>query len=473
MRRTPEITLPVRLDGDGPLPGRLATGLRELITAAVLAPGDALPSTRALAEHLGVSRGTVVAGYDQLLAEGYLSAAPGRSTVVNPQLRRVHPRPAPAMSVPAPPPQTTLDLRPGRPWTDEVVGAAWKAAWRQAAAEPVNQSVPELGLPALRRAWAEHLRRMRAVVWNPEQVAVTAGGREGFGLLLAALSDPTVRAGQGRPLRVGVEEPGYPSLRRVPSHYGAQVLPLRTDDRGLAVADLPTGTDAPDVVLVTPSHQYPLGGSLPVDRRQGLLEWARAHRVVIVEDDYDSELRYTSQPLPALASLDDPDDGRVVLLGTLSKTLTPALALGFLALPDWLVEPVRAVRADLGQPVGLVPQRAVAHYLDAGALRLHTQRMRQRYRRRRAQVMDALADRDGLRVQPMDGGLHAVVETVRPEDEVVAELTAAGVQVSPLSSYWSGADGRGGIVFGFGAATDTELARGLALIAEIAGKMEP
>lgn len=482
VRRTPEITLPVRLDGDGPLPGRLANGLRQLITASVLAPGDALPSSRALAEHLGISRGSVVAGYDQLLAEGYLSAAPGRSTVVNPQLRRVHPRTAPAGPAPVAAPPTVLDLRPGRPWTDEVVSAAWKAAWRRASIEPVNQAVPELGLPALRRAWAEHLRRMRAVVWSPEQVAVTAGGREGFGLLLAALAEggadliearTSGAAGTPRRLRVGVEEPGYPSLRRVPSHYGAQVLPLRTDDHGLAVADLPTGAEAPDVVLVTPSHQYPLGGSLPVDRRQGLLEWARAHRVVIVEDDYDSELRYTSQPLPALASLDDPDDGRVVLLGTLSKTLTPALALGFLALPDWLVEPVRAVRADLGQPVGLVPQRAVADYLDAGALRLHTQRMRQRYRRRRAQVMDALADRDGLRVQPMDGGLHAVVETVRPEAEVVAELAAAGVQVSPLSSYWSGADGRGGIVFGFGAATDAELARGLARIAEIAGKMEP
>jgi len=473
VRRTPEITLPVRLDGDGPLPGRLATGLRELIISAVLAPGDALPSSRALAEHLGLSRGTVVAGYDQLLAEGYLSAAPGRSTVVNPQLRRVHPRPTPAPAPVAVAAPATLDLRPGRPWTDEVVGAAWKAAWRRASTEPVNEEVPSLGLLQLRRAWAEHLRRMRAVVWNPEQVAVTAGGREGFGLLLAALSDPNLQAGQGRPLRVGVEEPGYPSLRRVPSHYGAQVLPLRTDDHGLAVADLPTGSEAPDVVLVTPSHQYPLGGSLPVDRRQGLLEWARAHRVVIVEDDYDSELRYTSQPLPALASLDDPADGRVVLLGTLSKTLTPALALGFLALPDWLVEPIQAVRADLGQPIGLVPQRAVADYLDAGALRLHTQRMRQRYRRRRAQVMDALAERPGLRVQPMDGGLHAVVETVRPEAEVVAELAAAGVQVSPLSSYWSGADGRGGIVFGFGAATDAELARGLALIAEIAGKMEP
>lgn len=477
VRSTPEITLPVRLDGDGPLPGRLATELRDLITAAVLAPGDALPSTRALAEHLGVSRGSVVAGYDQLLAEGYLSAAPGRSTVVNPQLRRVHPRPAPIPAPATTAPKTALDLRPGRPWTDEVVGAAWRAAWRRASIEPVNEQVSHLGLPALRRAWADHLRRMRAVVWSPEQVAVTAGGREGLGLLLAALSEagPDVRAAHlggragVRGLRVGVEEPGYPSLRRVPAHYGAQVLPLRTDDHGLAVADLPIGADAPDVVLVTPSHQYPLGGSLPVDRRQGLLEWARAHRVVIVEDDYDSELRYTSQPLPALASLDDPADGRVVLLGTLSKTLTPALALGFLALPDWLVEPVRAIRADLGQPVGLVPQRAVADYLDAGALRLHTQRVRQRYRRRRAQVMDALATRPGLKVQPMDGGLHAVVETARPEAEVVAGLAAAGVQVSPLSSYWSGADGRGGIVFGFGAVDDAELARGLALIAEIAG----
>lgn len=465
MRSTPEITLPLRLDREAglPLPAQVAAQVRELIGTAVLAPGDPLPSSRALASHLGSSRGSVVAAYDQLLAEGYLSAAAGRATVVNPQLRTVHPHPTPRVRQLPAEPRPALDLRPGRPWPDEVVGSAWKAAWRRAAAAEVSEPVPPLGLPALRDAWAEHLRRMRAVVRAPAQLAVTAGGREGLALLLLSLG----QGAAGR-LRVGVEEPGYPSLRLVPGRLGATVLALPVDAHGLTVESLPTGAAAPDVLLVTPSHQYPLGGSLPVDRRQALLEWARRYRVVIVEDDYDSELRYTSEPLPALAALDDPADGRVVLLATMSKTLTPALAMGFLALPDWLVEAVTRTRSDLGQPVGLVAQRAVANYLEAGALRLHTQRMRNRYRRRRAQVVRALAGAAGLRVYPMDGGLHAVVETERAETEVVAELAAAGVQVSGLSQYWSGSGTRSGIVFGFGAVSEDELARGLARIAAAA-----
>jgi GntR family transcriptional regulator / MocR family aminotransferase len=461
MRTSAEVTLPLRLDRDGttPLPGQLADQLRGLIGEAVLAPGDALPSTRTLATHLGVSRGTVVVAYDQLLAEGYVSAAAGRSTIVNPHLRQLHPqRPPRPRHNPTRTPTPALDLRPGRPWPDEVVGPAWKAAWRQAASAPVGVATPALGLPELRTAWSEHLRRMRSVVRGPDQIAVTAGGREGLALLLLAV------AGE-QPLRVGVENPGYPSLRRVPGRFDAEILPLPVDERGLRVDDLPTGTAAPDLLLVTPSHQYPLGGSLPVDRRQALLEWARRNRVIVVEDDYDSELRYTSAPLPAMASLDDPDDGNVVLLGTLSKMLTPDLAIGFLALPSRLVTDVEATRADLGQPVGLVAQRALAAYLDAGALRLHTQRMRNRYRRRRAQVVAALSDLPGTRFHPMDGGLHAVIETDRAEDEVVAGLAAAGVRVSPLSQYWSGSGTHPGIVFGFGAVSDTDLARSLPVIA--------
>ncbi len=299
---------------------------------------------------------------------------------------------------------------------------------------------------------------MRAVVRDPGQIAVTGGGREGFALVLLALA-------RERPLRVAVEEPGYPSLRRVPARFGASVTPLPVDEHGLRVTDLPVGKAAPDLLLVTPSHQYPLGGSLPIDRRQALLEWARRNRVVLVEDDYDSELRYTSQPLPALASLDDPEDGNVVLLGTLSKTLTPELAMGFLALPGSLIPAVAAVRGDLGQPVALVAQQAMAAYLNAGALRLHTQRMRNRYRRRRTQVVAALADLPGTTVYPMDGGLHAVVRASRPEPELVEALSAAGVGVSPLSEYWSGSSTQPGIVFGFGAVSEPDLAAALSIIA--------
>ena len=464
MRTAPEITLPIVLDGTrgASLPSLLTAELRRLIGEAVLAPGDALPSSRALAAHLGISRGSVVAAYDQLLAEGYLSASPGRSTVVNPHLRRVHPRVSRPVAARQPETPALLDLSPGRPWTADVVNPAWKAAWRQASLSPVDAVVPDLGLPELRGAWAEHLRQMRAVVRDPAQLAVTGGGREGFALLLLALADGTPSR-----LRVGVEEPGYPSLRQVPARFGATVVPVPVDEHGLRVADLPAGAEAPDLLIVTPSHQYPLGGSLPVDRRQALLEWARRHDVVIVEDDYDSELRYTSEPLPALTALDDPADGRTVLLGTLSKTLTPALATGFLVLPAWLVPRVAEARRDLGQPVGLVTQRAVANYLASGALRLHTQRMRNRYRRRRAQVVQALSGVPGVRVYPMDGGLHAVVETARPEGDVVGTLAACGVRVSPLSQYWSG-EGSSGIVFGFGAVGETELARGLSLIADAA-----
>ena len=467
MRRTPEITLPVQIRPDGgALPEQLAEQLRGLITAQVLAPGDPVPSSRALAEHLRLSRGSVVAAYDQLLAEGYLSASAGRGTGGNPLLRRVHPPSLPSIRPVTAEPGGGLDLRPGRPWTGELVGPAWKAAWRQAANGPADTQAPALGLPELRSAWAEHLRRMRAVVRDPAQIAVTAGGREGLALILLAL-------GGGRGLRFGVEDPGYPSLRRVPERFGATVVPLPVDEHGLVTDALPTGAHAPEVLLVTPSHQYPLGGSLPIDRRQELLEWAQENRVVLIEDDYDSELRYTSQPLPALAALDDPATGRVVLLGTLSKTLTPALATGFLALPEWLVPAVADVRADLGQPLGLIAQRAMAEYLASGALRLHTQRMRQRYRRLRAQVVAALRDRPGLRVYPMDGGLHAVVETVRDETAVVSELAARGVQVSPLSQYWSSSTKHRGIVFGFGAVPVDELAKGLALIDQVAGRMDP
>ncbi len=459
MRTAPEIALPLELRGEGPLPVRLATELRRLVGETVLAPGEALPSTRALAAHLGISRGSVVAAYDQLIAEGYLQAAAGRSTVVNPQLRRTPPPPVrPAAGEPAAPP-IRLDLRPGRPGTADVAGPAWRAAWRQASLGPADTAVPPLGLPALRDIWADQLRRTRAVVRDPGQLAVTGGGREGLALLLLALQ--RTRAGS---LRVGVEEPGYPSLRKVPAWLGASVLPLRVDEQGLRVAELPTGAAAPDVLVVTPSHQYPLGGSLPVDRRQALLEWAREHRVVVVEDDYDSELRYTSQPLPALAALDDPVEGRAVLLGTLSQTLTPTLGIGYLALPGWLVTAVTDARRELGLPVGLVTQRAMAHYLASGALRLHTRRMLHRYRRRRAQVVAALSAVPGVRVHPMDGGLHAVVESSRPEAEVVARLAASGVRVAPLSQYWSQA-GNPGIVFGFGAVGEPELAHALELIA--------
>lgn len=456
MRTTPEVTLPVGIDRDdpAPLPDQIARSLRELVAAGVARAGEPVPSTRALAERLAVARGSVVAAYDQLLAEGWLVAEAGRGTRVNPKVRAVRPPGADRAVAPVPEPAApdVIDLRPGRPMEHTVVDAAWKSAWRRAADEPLGVPVPILGHPPLRRAISEHLRRMRAVVAAPDRVAVTAGGREGLALLLAATGIRTV----------GVENPGYPSLRRVLERAGVEVRPLATDASGLVIDRLPA--DAPELVIVTPSHQYPLGGSLPVDRRQGLLDWAARTGAWLVEDDYDSELRYTSQPLPALTAMDG--HGRAVLLGTFSKTLTPALATGFLVLPEALVPAVTAARDELGMPVSLVTQRALGHYLEAGGLTRHTQRMRHLYRRRRAQVVAALEPVPGVRVRPMDGGLHVVVESPEPEAEVLARLRAAGVLVGGLADYWSGTEARGGVVFGFGGVADRELTEGLRLIAD-------
>jgi len=456
VRTAREVSLPLRLDRDAglALPAQVVSGFRHLLASGVLRPGDDLPSTRALAASLAVSRGTVLTAYEQLLAEGWFVAAAGSSTRVNPRLADVHP-PSEA-SVPARSHAdrgtVVADLRPGRPWQGDVVGPAWRSAWRRAADEPLDADVPALGWPPLRGAIADHLRRMRALVRDPGCVAVTAGGREGLALLLRAVGARTV----------GVEEPGYPSLRRVPPLVGAATVPLATDERGLVTAALPA-VATPDVALLTPSHQFPLGGSLPADRRLELLAWARAHGVLVVEDDYDSELRYTTEPLPALTALDG-TDGDVVLLGTFSTTISPALAAGYLVLPARLVPAVAQAREALGQPMSLVAQRALAAYLDGGALDRHTQRTRTLYRRRRQAVLRELRELPGALVRPMDGGLHVVVEHGRPEREVVADLAARGVLVSPLTSYWSGAAARTGLVFGFGGVTDDALARGLAAI---------
>ncbi|MHB1008003.1 MAG: MocR-like pyridoxine biosynthesis transcription factor PdxR [Propionibacteriaceae bacterium] len=462
MRTARDVTLPLVIDRDDPrpLPRQLADEVRRVIGEGLVSPGELVPATRTVASRLGVSRGTVVAAYDQLLAEGYLVGRVGHGTVVNPDLRDVHP-PAlrsqgPGRTGPAPGP-AVIDLRPGQPWTSDVVNAAWRTAWRGAAAQPLT-ALPTAGLPQLRAEIADHLRRMRGVRRAADHVIVTAGARDGLALLLAAL-------GPGR--LVGVEDPGYPSLRRVPPRLGSAVTPLPTDEYGLVCDDLPTGTAAPHVVVVTPSHQYPLGGSLPVARRQALLDWARREHVVVVEDDYDSELRYTSAPLPALAALDDPQDGCVVTLGTFAKTLGPGLGVGFLVAPERLLDDLRRARTDLGQPVSQVTQWALASYLASGELRRHTQRMRREYRRRRAVVLEVLGGLPEARVKAMDGGLHAVVESDMGEAELIERIRSRGVVVAGLADYWSRpAAGACGIVLGYGGVPLEELRTALEAIAE-------
>lgn len=477
--RTPA-ELPIALDraAEAPLPVQLAAALREAIDRGAMRPGEALPATRGLAGRLGVARGVVVAAYEQLSAEGYLLAGHGRGTVVHPELgavrgtgsrgggsrgarERIVERADPPSAVPAEAQPGPLTV--GVPDTSAVDTPAWRAAWRRAAAR-AHLEAPELGDPRLREEIAEHLRRMRGTQRAAADVLVTAGARDGLDLLLAALA-----AGRGRGLAVGVEDPGYPSLRRVAARHSAEIVALPADVEGLDARALPErGLDA---VIVTPSHQYPLGGSLPLGRRRELLAWAARTGAVIVEDDYDSELRHSGSPLPALAALDDPERGSVALLGTFSKTVSPALSAGYLLAPAGLRAVIEPVRHELGGPVSAVVQAALAEYLASGELRRHTARMRRRYALRRELVVERLGGIAGVRVRPMSGGLHAVLDFAGDAGGAAAEARVSGPAAAlgavPLSAYWQRRAGRGpgggrfGLVIGTGGSDSRGFEAGL------------
>ncbi|MBN6752874.1 PLP-dependent aminotransferase family protein [Kocuria palustris] len=473
-RSSVELTVVLERSGALSLPVQLADGIRSQVASRALAPGDALPSTRLLASRLGVSRGTVVSAYDQLIGEGYLRAEQGRPTTVHPGLERIHPStpaslpgsaPSPSPGSPSsfgPAPRTSgfgegpiphpapvaddavdglpvreehlLDLRPGQPDTSRVEGPAWRAAWRHAAGQPLPVRPDPAGQDVLRRASAEHLRLMRALPASPDRLVITAGAREGLSLLLGTLS---ARSGRAR-LRVGVETPGYPTLRAAVEALGHERVACPVDDDGLRVDLLPAGDDAPDVLIVTPSHQYPLGGSLSLQRRLELLEWAQRHDVLIVEDDFDSELRYVGAPLPTLSAL-DPTGASVALLGTFSALLSPALATGYLVLPDPWLDPVLERRRQLGVPVSALTQAAIAHLLDSGYLRRHTRRMRSVYARRRDRIRAAFAETRRARLAPMHGGVDVVITTDDEEAAVVGRCRDAGLLVGRRSAYWSAA----------------------------------
>mgnify|MGYP002720212628 FL=1 len=429
--------MPLRLDPSDtrPLPVQIAAALRAQVAAGVLLPGERVPSTRHLASQLGISRGSVVTAYDQLTAEGYLTAEVGSGTVINPRL----PHARAPQSQPAPHPTSApkqIELTPGLPDTAGILTPEWRAAWRRAAVDPSGD---------LPREVAGHLRHMRGLTVDSAYVVVTAGARDGLSVLLHAM---------GGQLRVGVESPGYPSLRRVPQALGHTLVDVPTDAEGVTVPTVDL-----DVLIVTPSHQHPYGGSLPAARRAELVEWARAHGALLIEDDFDSELRYVGQPLPALAAL-APE--HTVLLGTFSSVISPSIACGYLVVPPRLRPAVDRVRDIFGQPVGAIPQAALAHYLASGALRRHTGRMRRTYKRRRNLVAETLGTIDGAQLLPIHGGLHAVLLC---DPAVVPRAAARGIKLTPLRDYWGGADAEDGVVLGFGHLSDTELRTSLSAVA--------
>jgi GntR family transcriptional regulator/MocR family aminotransferase len=464
--------LAVDLSNRGERSAAIYRALLESIRSGRVGVGDRLPPTRTLAADLGVSRTTVSAAYESLVAEGFLESRVGAGTYVTglaasaptaPKGAALQPRrgwtfePHPVSGQAARPP---YDFRVGIPDASLFPFETWRrllASELRAGAHSPGTYADPAGLPELRHAISRSLALSRGVAADPEDVLVTHGTQQAIDLVARVLVEPgTV---------VAVEDPGYPFARDVFASYGARVVPVPVDDEGLVVSEIPSRAR---LVFTTPSHQFPLGPSLALARRQALLELAATHRVAIVEDDYDSEFRFTPRPMETLHAMDQ--SGRVIYVGTFSKSLVPALRAGYLVAPPSLRSALRAARqlADgYGTPAH---EAALGRFLSDGLLARHLRRARTVYAERRELTISGIRALlgDRLELVPSSAGLH-VAGRLRDGGDDLAVVRAAGEQgvaVEALSSFAS----RGrptGLVFGYGAVVTDSITPGLRRLARL------
>lgn len=483
------------------LADQLTAALRESILTGEIRSGDELPASRTLAKTLGLSRSVVVTAYERLVGEGYLESRQGagtrvvgeipdwgleRSGIGGPTLQDVSgsglgalapgttsrshsvpdraPRDAEAGSEP-------INLLPGRPFTPPLPPREWVRALSRAARAPWRSDAPDpQGEFGLRQALAAHARRSRGIDCDPDDVYVTTGTSEA--LLVIALA---LRELHGEAATVAVEDPGYREGAQALSRAGVQVIPLDVGHDGATAAAVRSLSHRQSLsaLMLTPSHQFPLGGRIPAAERHALVAWARETGAVIIEDDYDSEFRHEGAVLPAMASLDRA--GRVVHVTTLNKILSPSIRCGALVLGRGaegreMRAAVEAVRADLGSTVPLMTQSALAEFLDGGGFRREIGRTRREYRHRRELLLTECRGR-GLEVSGHAGGLHVSI-TLPPSvkgNDVVSELAKRGVLVDRAEAYRiSDSSMRNdGILVSYGAETVPRLFRGIYEIADV------
>ena len=376
----------------------LILALRDAVRTGRLAPGTQLPPYRSLAADLGIARNTVADAYAELVAEGWLTARQGSSTRVaqraEPHTRTLVPRRAPGR-----PSGPVHNLRQGQPDAASFPRSAWLASTRRALtvapSDAFGPGDPQ-GRIELRRALAEYLARARGVRTVPEQIVICSGFAHALRLLFGG-----VHEGQ-----LAVESYGLGFHRSLLDAASIRTVPLALDDHGARIEELASLAQV-RTVLLTPAHQFPTGGFLHPDRRAEVVDWARGHGGLILEDDYDGEFRYDRRPVGALQSL-DPD--RVLYIGSVSKSLSPALRLGWMVLPGHLVDRVLAAKGTREGWASVPDQLTLADFIDSGAYDRHIRRMRQRYRHRRDQLVATLAERAPHVVATgIAAGLHAVL----------------------------------------------------------------
>jgi GntR family transcriptional regulator/MocR family aminotransferase len=437
-----DMLVSVTRDEPGTLGAQIEDQLRRAVRDGSLKAGARIPSTRDLARQLDVSRRVVVEAYSQLAAEGYLVLRQGARPKVSEAAR---PREDASSEATAPAGIPRFDFRPRAPDVSSFPRAAWLRSLREAVGVIADADLlygDPAGVEALRTALAEYLGRIRGVVADPARVVVTSGYSQGQGIVCRVLVARGAR-------RIAFENPSHPEQRRVATEAGLEIVPVAVDEGGVRIEELKC-VDV-DAIVLTPAHQHPTGAVLAGDRRAAVLEWLRARDVIAIEDDYDAEYRYDRAAVGALQGL-EPD--RIVYAGSVSKTLAPALRLGWLIVPAHLLDAVTDMKdlADCG--TARIEQQAFANFLSRGELDRHLRRMRAHYRRRRDLLVDALKDAlPEATIRGIAAGLHATVELPAKYDEraIFEEAHARRIDLTTMGGFWIGAgSGPPTLLIGYG-----------------------
>ena len=459
----------------GTLQRRLYAALRRWVQQGRLPGGSRLPSSRWLARQLGLGRNTVLGAIDRLVAEGFLETRHGAGTFVA-ELAHFA-----SLSEPSPTQPAALSSRGERTLAscrlpDSASGAFApgvpalelfpRAAWRRLIQRHLREAPMEWldyqaqgGVGELREAICHYVRLSRSVDCSPRQVLVVNGAQQAFESIARLLADSGDRA--------WMEEPGYVGAQAALAAAELDVAPVPVDAQGLDPERAPRDR-APRLIYVTPSHQYPCGVTLSLERRLELLALAERHAAWIIEDDYDSEFRYRAQPIASLQGL--ADSQRVLYVGTFSKSLYPGLRLGYLILPNSLVEPFRRLQARLYREGHYPIQAALAEFIATGHFARHVKRMREVYRHRQALLRETLAPAvaRGLALSPGESGMHLLARLPPGSDEqaLMSKGARHGITLRPLSRHYLGDPDTTGLVLGYAGATDAEIRRAGALLCE-------
>jgi GntR family transcriptional regulator/MocR family aminotransferase len=475
-----ELAIPLSKTG-GTLFRQVYLGLRQAVLSGAFPAGDRLPSTRELAEQLGISRTVVLLAYDQLLAEGFVEGRGGSGTYVSDCLSVSGPKrsekyatlklsrfgiaaakAASGIEFPdRPPSRLRFNFVCGRSDTSIFPFETWRRILLRQAREVQVRELdygPAAGIPALREAICTHLRRSRAVVCNPSEVIVVSGSQQALDLITRVLVE--------RRDRVAIEDPQYQGTREVLRAAGARLLPVPVDRDGLDPAKLPKQAG---LVFVTPSHQFPTGAILPLARRLALLEWARLKNAVIVENDYDGEFHYAGRPLESLQGLDT--EGRVIYLGTFSRTVFPALRIGYLVVPNSLAPAFTTAKWLNDQHSATLEQQTLAEFITTGMYERHLRRLRRRNTARRKALLHALHKYLGDRVEVTgDGsGSHVVLWPRKrvSESTLIADAASRGIGIYGISHFSLTKSSRPGLMLGYSTMNEEEIREGVKLLGEI------